>query len=197
MVDEEDDPSGAASAALARLISFEARFGAGGRRARPARRVASPRRCGRDRAAAAAAESRSLDAVTEAELGSLLAPTRIHHGDYDGVHQALLDALEVCRAEDLVFEGAVVLHQLGFVRFALEDDVDGAVDAASRPGPRSTASSTGSSAGCGPIWATRRWGPSPPGWPRPIRSRRSRRPSTTSRIEVGGRGRTAVAHRRR
>jgi predicted ATPase len=70
-----------------------------------------------------------LPDVTAAKLRSLYALTRIHHGDYDGVLDALLGPLAVFRAEGMDFESAVVLHQLGFVRYHVEHDVDGAVAA--------------------------------------------------------------------
>jgi len=68
-----------------------------------------------------------LDEVVEAKLRSLLALTRIHHGDYDNVHESLLGPLAVFRAQHMSFEAAVALHQLGFVRYHLDHDVDAAV----------------------------------------------------------------------
>jgi predicted ATPase len=70
-----------------------------------------------------------LDEVTEARLRSLLALTRIHHGDYGGVHGALLGPLAVFRARGMTFETAVALHQLGFVRYHVDHDTAAAVAA--------------------------------------------------------------------
>jgi hypothetical protein len=68
-----------------------------------------------------------LDEVTDAKLRSLYALTRIHYGDYDGARDALGRALAVFAAHGMVFEEAVGLHQLAFVRFHVDDDVQGAV----------------------------------------------------------------------
>ena len=70
-----------------------------------------------------------LSEVHEAKLRSLLALTRIHHGDYTRVHQSLLEPLEVFRRLNMDFEAAVVLHQLGFVYYRLDGDVDRALNA--------------------------------------------------------------------
>jgi hypothetical protein len=71
----------------------------------------------------------SLDERQEARLRTLHALTRIHHGDYRGVHDALVESIEVFRAHGMVFETAVALHQLGFVRFHVDDDPDAAIAA--------------------------------------------------------------------
>ncbi|MGB8223167.1 MAG: DUF4062 domain-containing protein [Polyangiales bacterium] len=76
-----------------------------------------------------AASHPELDQVTNAKLRSLLALTRIHHGDYSDVHRSLLEPCQVFRRRGMDFELAVVLHQLGFVRYRLDDDIDGAVAA--------------------------------------------------------------------
>lgn len=71
----------------------------------------------------------SLDELTEAKLRSLLALTRIHHGDYREVHDALTGPLAIFRARGMAFESAVALHQLGFVHYHLDHDTDQAVAA--------------------------------------------------------------------
>jgi predicted ATPase len=69
-----------------------------------------------------------LPSVLEAKLHSLHALTRIHHGDYSGVQRRLTDSLDTFRQHDMDFETAVALHQLGFVRFAVDDDVPGSIE---------------------------------------------------------------------
>lgn len=76
-----------------------------------------------------ATKRRALPAVLDAKLRSLYALTRIHHGDYRDVEASLVEPLEVFRDQGMHFEVAVTLHQLGFVRFALDHDVEGSVDA--------------------------------------------------------------------
>jgi len=71
----------------------------------------------------------ALDEVTTAKQRCLLALTRIHHGDYTDVHDALLEPLRVFRARGMRFEAAVALHQLGFVRFQVDGDLDAAAEA--------------------------------------------------------------------
>jgi predicted ATPase len=71
----------------------------------------------------------ALDRITTAKLESIHALTRIHHGDYTDVHRRLEGPLEVFREHDMAFEAAVTLHQLGFVRFALDHDATGALAA--------------------------------------------------------------------
>jgi predicted ATPase len=63
-----------------------------------------------------------LDEVTAAKLRSLHALTRIHHGEYDSVDNDLDGALAVFRREQMSFESAVALHQIGFVRYRLHHD---------------------------------------------------------------------------
>ncbi|HEX6312802.1 MAG TPA: DUF4062 domain-containing protein [Acidimicrobiia bacterium] len=70
-----------------------------------------------------------LDDVTAAKLRSLHALTRIHQGRYAGVHADLEEPLEVFGRERMDFESAVALHQLGFVRYRLDRDVDAAIAA--------------------------------------------------------------------
>lgn len=74
-----------------------------------------------------ASAGRELSPVLNAKLHSLHALTRIHHGDYRDVQPRLVDALHTFRDHHMDFETAVVLHQLGFVHFALEDDVEQAI----------------------------------------------------------------------
>jgi len=76
-----------------------------------------------------AASNASLSDVGEAKLRSLLALTRIHHGDYKQVHESLLEPLEVFRGRGMDFEAAVVLHQLGFVYYHLDGDINRALTA--------------------------------------------------------------------
>jgi len=70
-----------------------------------------------------------LDTVTAAKLRSLLALTKIHEGRYEGAHADLSDALRVFRELDMEFEAAVTLHQIGFVRYRVEEDESAAIDA--------------------------------------------------------------------
>jgi predicted ATPase len=70
---------------------------------------------------------RPLSTVLEAKLHSLYALTRIHHGDYRGVERRLTQSLDTFRQHDMAFETAVGLHQLGFVRFAIDGDVSSSI----------------------------------------------------------------------
>ncbi len=70
-----------------------------------------------------------LDEVTTAKLRTLHALTRVHRGDYAGVLVELEEPLRVFRRERMNFEAAVALHQLGFVRYRVENDVNDAIDA--------------------------------------------------------------------
>jgi predicted ATPase len=70
-----------------------------------------------------------LDEVSDAKLRSLLALTRMHHGDYRDVHASLLGPRDVFRRRGMVFEQAVVLHQLGFVLFHIDGLVEPAEEA--------------------------------------------------------------------
>jgi len=69
-----------------------------------------------------------LDTVTQARLDAIHAAMRLHHGDYTAVHRGLADPIQVFRDHGLDFEVAVSLHQLGFVRFAIDHDMQGALD---------------------------------------------------------------------
>ena len=70
-----------------------------------------------------------LDRVASAKLYSLLALTRIVHGDYEHASERLQSALEVFRERRMTFESAVTLHQLAWVRYQLEGAPEGAREA--------------------------------------------------------------------
>ena len=70
-----------------------------------------------------------LDDVTTAKLRSLHALVRIHHGDYTNVLADLEEPLELFFGRGMDFEAAVALHQLGFVRYRVDHDVEGAIAA--------------------------------------------------------------------
>ncbi|MGH9050365.1 MAG: DUF4062 domain-containing protein [Acidimicrobiia bacterium] len=70
-----------------------------------------------------------LDEVTTAKLRSLHALTRIHHGDYEDVLGELEEPLKLFAGEGMDFESAVALHQLGFVHYRLDHNVEAAITA--------------------------------------------------------------------
>lgn len=70
-----------------------------------------------------------LDPVTEAKLRSMHALMRIHRGTYEDVLADLEEPLAVFGEHGMVFESAVALHQLGFVRYRLLGDTTSAVEA--------------------------------------------------------------------
>jgi hypothetical protein len=70
-----------------------------------------------------------LDEVTRARLDAVHAGTRLLRGDHTDVHRKLEEPLLVFRRTGLDFEAAVALHHLGFVRFALDHDLPGALAA--------------------------------------------------------------------
>jgi predicted ATPase len=74
-----------------------------------------------------AGAGRPRSTVLEAKLHSLYALTRIHHGDYSDVQRRLTQSLDTFRQHDMDFETAVALHQLGFVRFAIDGDVPSSI----------------------------------------------------------------------
>lgn len=76
---------------------------------------------------AVAAAGRPLPHVVRAKLDCLHTLTRIHHGDLADAAVRLTGALDVFRDEGMDFESAVALHQLGFVAFLVDHDVDRAV----------------------------------------------------------------------
>ena len=70
-----------------------------------------------------------LDDVTRARLDAVHAGIRLLRGDHTDVHRMLEEPLLVFRAQAMDFEAAVTLHHLGFVRFALDHDLPGALAA--------------------------------------------------------------------
>src|SRR5690606_19674738 len=80
-------------------------------------------------AAERAAGGAGLDEVTAAKARSIGALLRSQLGDYHDVHADLLEPLATFRRHGMDFECAVVLHQVGFVRYHLDGDADAAVEA--------------------------------------------------------------------